>query len=81
MLFGVGADFPTTDHQAIHTLNDEEKIQTPVYVPVMFADVIVALTTQTTADDKTAQLKGCDGLGPEVDAAQLQEDAGVHQDQ
>ena len=26
-------------------------------------------------------IKGCGGLGPEVDAAQLQEDAGVHQDQ
>ena len=43
-------------NQAIHTL-DEEKIQTPVYVPVMFADVFVAMSTQTTADDKTAQLK------------------------
>ena len=32
-------------NQAIHTLNDEEKIQKPVYVPVMFADVIVALAT------------------------------------
>ena len=44
-------------NQAIRTLNDEEKIQTPVYVPVMFADVFVAMATQTTADDKTAQLK------------------------
>ena len=44
-------------NQAIHTLTDEEKIKLPVYVPVMFADVFVAMATQTTADDKTAQLK------------------------
>ena len=43
-------------NQAIHTL-DEENIEKPVYVPAMFADVFVAMSTQTTADDKTAQLK------------------------
>ena len=39
----------------IHALDDEGKIRKPVHVPDMFADVIVALATQTTADDKTAQ--------------------------
>jgi hypothetical protein len=43
-------------NQAVHTL-DEDKIEQPVYVPAMFADVFVAMSTQTTADDKSAQLK------------------------
>ena len=67
-------------NQAIHTL-DEENIEKPVYVPAMFADLFVAMSTQTTADDKLGAIEGCDGLGPEADAAHLQEDAGVLQDQ
>ena len=44
-------------NQTIHTLDGlQSKIAKPVYVPGMFADVIVALATQTTAEDKTAQL-------------------------
>ena len=43
-------------NQAVHKL-DEENIETPVYVPAMFADVIVAMSTETTADDSLAQLK------------------------
>ena len=42
------------NNQTIRTLDDEDKIRKPVHVPDMFADVIVALATQTTADDKTA---------------------------
>ena len=41
-------------NQTIHTLDGQNKIVKPVYVPDIFADVIVALATQTTADDKTA---------------------------
>ena len=32
-------------HQAIHKLDNKNKIRPPVYVPEMFADVIVALAT------------------------------------
>ena len=42
-------------NQTTHTLDNQNKIVQPVYVPDMFADVIVALATQTAADDKTAQ--------------------------
>ena len=42
---------------SIHALDAEDKIQKPVYVPGMFAGVLVAMVTQTTADDKTAKLK------------------------
>ena len=43
-------------NQAIRTL-DEENIEKPVYVPAMFADLFVAMSTQTTADESWAQLK------------------------
>ena len=44
-------------NQAIQTLVNNNKIaQDPVFVSGMFADVIVALATQTTSEDKTAQL-------------------------
>ena len=51
-------------NQTIHTLDDEDKIRKPVHVPAMFADVIVALATQTTADDKTAQFVGATAWVP-----------------
>ena len=43
-------------HQAIRKLDNKNKLTARQYVPEMFADVIVALATQTTAEDKTAQL-------------------------
>ena len=43
-------------NQAIHKLVDEN-IETPVYVPAMFADVLIAMSTETTADNSLAQLK------------------------
>ena len=43
-------------NQAIHKLDNNNKIVQPVLVSEMFADVIVALATQTTAEDKTAQI-------------------------
>ena len=43
-------------NQAVHKL-DEENIETPVYVPAMFADVLIAMSTETTADNSLAQLK------------------------
>ena len=43
-------------NQAVHKL-DEENIETPVYVPAMFADVLIAMSTETTADSSLAQLK------------------------
>ena len=42
--------------QAIRKLDNKYKIVHPVYVPDMFADAIVELATQTTAEMKTAQL-------------------------
>ena len=42
-------------HQAIHKLDNKNKLTEHQFVPEMFADVIVALATQTTAEDKTAQ--------------------------
>ena len=46
-------------HQAIHKLDNKNKIVQPMFVSEMFADVIVALATQTTAEDKTAQRSSC----------------------
>ena len=43
-------------NQAIHKLVDEY-IQENVYVPAMFADVLIAMSTETTADNSLAQLK------------------------
>ena len=43
-------------NQAIHQLVDEN-IQKEVYVPAMFADVLIAMSTETTADNSLAQLK------------------------
>ena len=43
-------------NQAIHKLVDEN-IQEGVYVPAMFADVLIAMSTETTADNSLAQLK------------------------
>ena len=44
-------------NQTIYTHDNQNKIIQPVYVPGMFAGVLVAMVTQTTADDKTAKLK------------------------
>ena len=43
-------------HQAIHKLDNKNKLTARQYVQEMLADVIVALATQTTAEDKTAKL-------------------------
>jgi len=43
-------------NQAIHKLVNEY-IQETIYVPAMFADVLIAMSTETTADNSLAQLK------------------------
>ena len=51
-------------HQAIHKLDNKNKIAKPVYVPEMFADAIVELAIQTTAGMKTAQLVDATAWAP-----------------